>query len=220
MTTPDRHATVGSGAAARFAPWAAAGAVLAGLVLLAEIDYLLFHSVVEVAGIAVAFAIFLLVWNTRAVLPDSFFLLIGIAFLFIGGLDLLHTLAYKGMGIFPGNSSDLPTQLWLAARYFQAVVFLIAALLIGRTLTKDRRYDAAIFVAGCAGVSGLLLASIFAWGVFPSAFVEGSGLTPFKIGSEYVIVAPHARDHRRARLEAGAPRRARSFSSWSRPRAS
>ncbi|MEN6342034.1 MAG: MASE3 domain-containing protein [Methanospirillum sp.] len=181
-----RAAVAGTSAASAAARLAVAGAVLGGLVLLGTRDYLLFHSVVEVAGIAVAFAVFLLVWNTRRVLPDSFFLLVGIAFAFIGGLDLIHTLAYRGMGIF-GNSSDLATQLWLAARYFQSIVFLIAALLIGRSVTTGRRYDPAIFVAGCAGATALLLASIFVWGIFPAAFIDGSGLTPFKIGSEYVI---------------------------------
>jgi PAS domain S-box-containing protein len=169
------------------ASWIAAAAVLAGLVMVAGFNYLLFHSIVEVAGVAVAFALFLLVWNTRHVVPDSFFLLVGIAFLFIGSLDLVHALAYKGMGIIPGDSADLPTQLWLAARYFQSITFLAAALLIGRSLTKDRRLDIAIFSIACAAGAGLLLASIFVWNVFPGAFVEGSGLTPFKVGSEYVI---------------------------------
>ncbi len=169
------------------ASWVAAAAVLAGLVMVAGFNYLLFHSIVEVAGVAVAFALFLLVWNTRHVVPDSFFLLVGIAFLFVGSLDLVHALAYKGMGIIPGDSADLPTQLWLAARYFQSISFLAAAFLIGRSLTKDRRLDIAIFSIACAAGAGLLLASIVVWNVFPSAFVEGSGLTPFKVGSEYVI---------------------------------
>lgn len=105
------------GLAWQLAPWFVAVVSIAGLLLLlAGENYLLFHSVVEVAGIAVAFAIFLLVWNTRAVLPDSFFLLLGISFLYIGSLDLVHTLAYKGMGVFSGDSADLPTQLWIAAR--------------------------------------------------------------------------------------------------------
>jgi len=33
----------------------------------------------------------------------------------------------------------------------------------------------------------LLFLSIFYWKVFPSCFVEGSGLTPFKKISEYII---------------------------------
>ncbi len=162
-------------------------AILFALYLISLRNYLLFHSIVEFAGIAVAFSIFILVWNTRRAVTNTFFLILGISFLFIGGLDLIHTLAYKGMGVFPGNSPDLPTQLWIAARYFQSVTFFVATLFIGRTLTRDRRYDTAIIVTACATACGLLLASIFLWHTFPSSFIEGSGLTPFKIVSEYVI---------------------------------
>jgi PAS domain S-box-containing protein len=182
---PDSNPALPAEAAGRVA---AALAITAGLVVLAGYNYLFFHSVVEVAGIAVAFAIFLLVWNTRQTLPDAFFLLVGISFLFVGALDLVHALAYKGMGIIPGDGADLATQLWLAARYFQSVTLLAAALLIGRAMvTGDRDRDAAVFGIACAAGTGLLLASIFAWGTFPAAFVEGSGLTPFKVASEYVI---------------------------------
>jgi len=166
---------------------AIASLILLGLYSLSLRDYLLFHSIVEFAAIAVAFTIFLLVWNTRKAITDSFFLLLGISFLFTGSIDLLHTLAYKGMGVFPGNSADLPTQLWLAARYFQSITFLVATLLIGKSLTKDRKYDPAIFLVLCAAFSGLLLTSIFVWNSFPHAFIEGSGLTLFKIASEYLI---------------------------------
>jgi len=36
-------------------------------------------------------------------------------------------------------------------------------------------------------VTCLVLVSIFYWGVFPQAYIEGVGLTPFNIISEYVI---------------------------------
>ena len=161
--------------------------VLITLFLISTVNYLLFHGIVEVAGIAVAFSIFIIIWNTRRVITDGFFLIIGISFLFIGSIDLVHMLAYKGMGIFPGNSSDLPTQLWIAARYFQSITFLIATLFIGRTITKDRKYDAGIIIGSCTAVCALLFTSIFVWQNFPHCFIEGSGLTPFKIVSEYII---------------------------------
>jgi PAS domain S-box-containing protein len=161
--------------------------ILGGLYLISQMNYLLFHGITEIAAIAVAIAIFMLVWNTRKVYSDSFFILLGISLLFIAGFDLIHTLAFKGMGVFPGDNADIPTQLWIAARYFQSVTFFIATLLIGRSITKGGKHDASIIFAGCAAASGLLLSSIFVWQNFPHAFVEGSGLTPFKIGSEYVI---------------------------------
>ena len=179
--------TQSAGAPRSPAYWVAAATVLAGLVLVAGFNYLLFHSIVEVAGLAVAFSIFLIVWNTRDVVPDAFFLLLGVSFLYIGAIDLLHTLAYSGMGVFPGETADLATQLWLAARYFQAGALLAASLLIGRaTLAGDRRRDTVLFVAACTVATALLLGAI-AVGIFPPAFVPGSGLTAFKVASEYVI---------------------------------
>lgn len=101
--------------------------ILGTLYLISTVNYLLFHGIVELAGIAVAFSIFIIVWNTRRDIHDLFFLIVGISFLFIGSIDLVHTLAYKGMGAFPGNNSDLPTQLWIAARYFQSIAFLVSS---------------------------------------------------------------------------------------------
>ena len=161
--------------------------VLVALYLISTVNYLLFHGIVELAGIAVAFSIFIIVWNTRRVITDGFFLIIGISFLFFGSIDLVHTLAYKGMGIFPGNSSDLPTQLWIAARYFQSIAFLAATLFIGRSITKDRKYDAGIIIAICTAACAILFSSIFIWQNFPACYIEGTGLTLFKIASEYII---------------------------------
>jgi PAS domain S-box len=170
-----------------------AGQVIIAVVLLTALyfislnNYLFFHSIVELAGIAVAYAIFIIVWNTRKTITNTFFLIVGISFLFTGTIDLIHTLAYRGMGVFPGTTADLATQLWIAARYFQSITFLVAALFIGRSITKNRTLDTGIIVAACTAASGALLAGIMVWHIFPSCFIDGSGLTPFKIISEYII---------------------------------
>ncbi|MBN2733697.1 MAG: PAS domain S-box protein, partial [Methanomicrobiaceae archaeon] len=166
---------------------AIAAIILLMLYLLSEKNYLLFHGIIELFSIAISFSIFILVWNSRKLYADLFFLIIGISFLFTGSIDLVHTLAYKGMGVFPDFTADLPTQLWIAARYFQSITFLIATLFIGKTITKDRKYDVAIVFTACAAVCSLFFASIFIWQDFPHCFIEGSGLTPFKIYSEYLI---------------------------------
>jgi PAS domain S-box-containing protein len=162
-------------------------AALLGLALISTTNFLLFHGIVELAGLAVSFSIFIIVWNTRREIADGFFLIIGIAFLFFGSIDLVHTLAYQGMGIFPGNSADVPTQLWIAARYFQSIAFLVATFFIGHSITRDRQYDTGIIIAACTGATVLIFSSIFVWQNFPACFIEGSGLTPFKIISEYII---------------------------------
>jgi len=63
-------------------------------------NYLLFHTIAEIFSILIAFAIFIIAWNSREYLDNNYLLFIGIAYLFVGGIDLVHTLAYKGMFIF------------------------------------------------------------------------------------------------------------------------
>ena len=155
--------------------------VLFGVYLTSLYSYLLFHSLAELFSIVVACGIFIIAWNSRRFLDNNYLLFIGIAYLFIGGLDLVHTLAYTGMGVFQGYASNLPTQLWIAARYVESLSLLIAFLFIGRRLKNN-----IVFLSYMAAIS-LLLISIFYWNIFPVCFVEGTGLTPFKKMSEYII---------------------------------
>ena len=94
-----------------------AAALLAVLYLASLYNYLLFHSIAEIFSIVVACGIFLVVWNSREYLNNNYLLFLGIAYLFVAGFDLVHTLAYKGMDIFVGYGANLPTQLWIAGRY-------------------------------------------------------------------------------------------------------
>jgi signal transduction histidine kinase len=144
-------------------------------------SFLLFHSFAELFSIVVACGIFILAWNSRHFTKNHYLLLIGIAYLFVGVLDLLHTLAYKGMGVFAGYDANLPTQLWIAARYLESLSLLIAPFVIYRKLNIN-----AVF-SGYTALLSILLLSIFYWQVFPDCFIEGSGLTLFKKTSEYII---------------------------------
>ncbi len=155
--------------------------ILVGLYLTSLYSYLLFHSIGEMFSIAVACGIFMIAWNSRRFMKNSYFLFIGIAYLFIGSLDGIHTLAFTGMGVFPGYNTNLPTQLWIAARYLEGLSLLIAPFFIGR------RMRAGSIAFGYMVLSSLSLLSIFYWDIFPICFVEGVGLTPFKKISEYII---------------------------------
>ncbi|MBN2463251.1 MAG: PAS domain S-box protein [Dehalococcoidia bacterium] len=157
--------------------------ILGGLYLTTHYNYLLFHSLTEAFAIVIACSIFMFAWNTRNLSNSNYFTFIGIAYLFIAVVQLLHTLAYKGMPVFPGYDANLPTQLWIAARYIESLSLLAAPLLI------DRRLRPIPVFLGYTVVTSLTLASIFYWKIFPDCFIEGTGLTTFKIASEYVISA-------------------------------
>lgn len=147
-------------------------------------NYLLFHCLVEVFSIVIAGAIFIIAWNSREHLGDSYLYLLGIAYLFIGFLDLMHTLSYKGMQIFT-DYDFYANQLWIATRFLESLTLLAAFLLAPRRITL-RPY---VLEAGYAVVTALILLSIFQWRIFPICFIEGVGQTPFKIWSEFVICA-------------------------------
>lgn len=93
-------------------------------------NYLLFHTLAELFSIYVAYVVFLIVSKSKDRLENRYLILIGIAYFFVASLDLLHTFAYKGMGIFPQFDANLPTQLWIAARYMESMSLFIAPLLL------------------------------------------------------------------------------------------
>jgi len=166
------------------------------LYLVSRANYLFFHSLVEIFSIFIAYVIFLIVWKSRARLENRALIFIGIAYFFVASLDLLHTFAYKGMGIFPQSNTNLPTQLWIAARYLESVSLLIAPLLLTGTYAgyakkniepaAKRKFFSRVFLI-YTGITFALILSIFVFRNFPDCYIEGSGLTPFKVISEYLI---------------------------------
>lgn len=155
--------------------------VFTGIFITSLYNYLLFHSIAEIFSIFIAFGIFMFAWNSRNFIENQYFMFIGIAYLFIGGIDLIHTLSYSGMGVFTGYGTNLPTQLWISARYMESITLLIAPFFI------THKIDAGHVCAVYAGITALLLGAIFYVDIFPACFIEGSGLTPFKKISEYMI---------------------------------
>lgn len=155
--------------------------VLVGLYLTSLYSYLLFHSAAELFSIVIGCAIFLIAWNARALLDNPTFLFLGIAYLFTGFLDALHTLAYVGMGVFRGYGPDLATQLWVSARYIQGFSLLVAPLFV----RARPRWE--LVIAGYSAAVFLIVLMIFPWKIFPACFVQDTGLTAFKRISEYLI---------------------------------
>lgn len=147
-------------------------------------SYIFFHSLTEVVSVVIATAIFLVFWNSRRFLDNNYYAFIGFGFLSVGIIDLVHTFAFKGAGIIDnGGSANMATQLWLAGRYLIALTFL-AAPFLGR-----RKLNLAVVLAVFVSATAFLLLSIFYFNIFPTAYADGAGLTPFKKISEIVIIA-------------------------------
>jgi signal transduction histidine kinase len=158
-------------------------AALVALALTSLPSYLLFHSLAEMITVAVAACAFIIAWTGQRLYANSYLFVVGVGLGFVALLALLHALAYKGMGVFPGNSANLATQLWLASRGLLGLTLLAAPLFLGRRLCP------AVVLLAYGAVTALLLGAIFVWRIFPTAYVDrpGAGLTTFKIAAEYVI---------------------------------
>ncbi|MBF0294360.1 MAG: response regulator [Magnetococcales bacterium] len=158
--------------------------VSAALLLTASLNYLLFHTIVELFSILVAGGIFIMGWHTRRWSENLFLPFLSTAFVAIGLLDFVHTLTFKGLELIPGDDGNHAVQLWIQARSMQAFALLIAPL----WLTNGRK-NLALSLTAWLLVSGLGLFSVYVTDWFPVCFVPGQGLTPFKVHMEFVIIA-------------------------------
>ena len=145
---------------------------------------MLFHTLVELFSIVVAFAVFIVTWNSRKMQDNSFLHLVGISYIFIGALDLLHTLTYKGMDVIPVGGFPA-NQFWVATRMLEAISLLIGLLIVKR---KGKLNSDLVFLCYFL-VSLFIIFLILVWQVFPVCYIEGVGQTNFKIYAEYAIIS-------------------------------
>lgn len=148
--------------------------------LISRHNYKLFHSLADGVSIVIASCAFTIIWNSRRSVDNNYFLYAGISFLFFAILDLMHLLGNKGMGVFP-EFGNLGPEFYIASRYVLSTSLITAPLFINRKLNTTL-----MFTAYSLGTL-LILLSILYWRTFPVCLVEGVGLTPFKVISDYII---------------------------------
>jgi diguanylate cyclase (GGDEF)-like protein/PAS domain S-box-containing protein len=142
--------------------------ILSGLYVISRYDYPLFRSLTGMSVVLIAFGISVTVWNSRKDINNNYFLVLGIAFLFVGGLDLLYILTESGMLAFKGyGGSSLSSRLLITARYVQSASFLAAAFFIGRGLRVS-----VIFIVYTM-VTAILFSGTFHWHIFPGNVFGG-----------------------------------------------
>ncbi|MEI7997848.1 MAG: MASE3 domain-containing protein, partial [Methylococcaceae bacterium] len=150
------------------------------LYAISRYNYLLFHSLADGLSIVIAACVFVIIWNSRHLLDNDYYLYLGITFLFWAFLDFIHLLGNKNMGVFTAHGNLGPT-FYIASRYILSISLLIAPLFIKRKLNTTLMY------AVYSLITLLILLSIFYWQIFPVCIVDGVGLTPFKVVSDYII---------------------------------
>jgi len=145
------------------------------------------HSITEVFSITVAVLVFAVAWHSNHSQSRSNPLL-GCAFLAIALLDLAHLLSYKGMPDFVTPASpEKAIGFWLVARLFTAAALLLVAIRWSNRQAGRSRLG--LLVASLAAVALTLYLKLYQPQIWPRTFIEGQGLTAFKIAVEWLLIA-------------------------------
>ena len=145
------------------------------------------HTVMEMSAVVVAFLVFSVAWHAGGAGQPGNIVVIGCGYLAVGLIDMGHLLSYKGMpDLVTPSGPEKAIQFWIVARYVAALTLLGAS---GRMLplaSAAWRY---------AGLAAAVVLSLLVYGVglcfpqwWPRTFIEGSGLTPFKLAAEYGVI--------------------------------
>ena len=156
--------------------------ILIVLYIISLKNYLLFHGFVEIFSICIAMTIYLVAINSKEYIDNNFLVIIGIAYLFIGFLDLLHTFSYVGMNIFT-DYDYYANQFWIATRFMESITIFISFVFIDYKKKVNTNLVFLIYFI----ITLVIVLSIFYWKIFPICFIAGKGQTEFKIVSEYII---------------------------------
>ncbi len=151
------------------------------LVSLSFSNFLMFHTLAEFFAITIAILACVVAWNMYPFTRNNYLMYIGGGYFWIGLLDLLHAMSYEGMNVIPDGGANMAVQFWIGTRYFEALLLFSAPWFLTHSLNRNRSFI--IF-----GVIATILVLLVFYGYFPDSFIIGTGLTHFKIYSEYAII--------------------------------
>lgn len=143
----------------------------------------IFYDLSQVIIIVLGFFIFLVIWNSRYLIKNNFYLFLGVSFLFVGLLDFLYLISFHQGGII-NLRNNLSQQLWIATRFLLACSFFTAIYFINKRKINPNRLVLVYFL-----IFSFLVSAIFYWKFFPDCYLDGVGPTNFKKISEYIIFA-------------------------------
>ncbi|WP_432470717.1 MASE3 domain-containing protein [Amphritea sp. HPY] len=151
--------------------------------------YLPLHTALEGFSITVCALIFAIFWNSYSNKRPGNVLILSCALLSVGFIDFAHLLSYPGMPDFVTPSSpEKAINFWLFGRLISALAILLVAVKSWQPLQQDsNRY--LLLIAALITTLIIYWICLYQADRLPRSFVTGSGLTPFKIYSEYLIMA-------------------------------
>jgi diguanylate cyclase (GGDEF)-like protein len=154
--------------------------------------YVPLHTAAEVFAVVVAAMIFSIGWHSFDGKAPGPVALLAPAFLAAGLLDIGHLMTVPGMpGLAGPGRASTSIAFWLFARALVAGALLVAAIAPPGCRARPAARRASVLIALALAALGFWLA-LRRPDLLPATFVEGYGLTPFKVWAEYTLMAVFA----------------------------
>lgn len=151
--------------------------------------YAVIHTLMELASIFVSFSVFIVNWEASKQSENTKGLFLATGFLTVATLETMHTLSYPGMPDFiTPNDVSKSIYYYLFGRLWAAGLLWAAAYV--RPESSGRYFSRPSLLAAnlMACVVPFTAVTLFP-DRLPAMFVDGQGLTTFKVAAEYLVIA-------------------------------
>jgi len=149
------------------------------------------HTAMHVFSLVVSWLVFAIGWNTHDPQRAGSITLLACGFLGVALVDFGHALSYAGMpDLVTPASPEKSINFSLVSRLLAALALLAIAVIPRRPLAApSARYGYLAAIVGLVAVVYWVV--LYHPQILPTTYVPGTGLTRFKVGAEYVLVALH-----------------------------
>ncbi len=152
-----------------------------------EAQFVIAHSVMEIFAVTVAALIFFTGQGAAETERSTRALVLGCAFLAVGVFDMVHFLSYIGMpDVVSPNSPHKSIVFWLLARFTAGAGLLAYVLMPDRPGPRSPLLRHA-WLPTLLATSAVSYALLRAPDAVPQTYAAETGLTPFKVGLEWIV---------------------------------
>ncbi|NLD50020.1 MAG: SpoIIE family protein phosphatase, partial [Clostridiaceae bacterium] len=152
-------------------------------------NYLTWHNAFEFTSVLVSLSVFLVSYYSYEQTGNLRSAFMGSVFFTMGMIDAFHTLSFKGMPAFfiENDTANRATTFWITARYIGAIGFLTASFIKQEKKSQVKK-GVFVVIPLIISISALVLFTYFP-SVLPPMYAEETGLTAWKVYSEFIIIA-------------------------------
>lgn len=144
-------------------------------------NFLVFHTLTELFSVCIGFTALTVAATSSQFTSNQFVVYISIALGWCACLDIAHIFVYKGFNILSISGGNTSTQLWISARFLQALAYILAPLFVKYKVRLG--FVNLMFALLIVGI----LSAVFT-NTFPETYIENYGVTAFKTICEWGII--------------------------------